>query len=87
MSARREQISVTLEPDLRIFAEQVAAREDHPRRPNPPLDCGSGTPRGARSGSRRTTIGISSIPPGDDGGARSCPTHVAELIGQATQGL
>ena len=28
MSARREQISVTLEPDLRIFAEQVAARED-----------------------------------------------------------
>jgi hypothetical protein len=28
MSARREQISVTLDPDLRIFAEQVAARED-----------------------------------------------------------
>jgi hypothetical protein len=28
MAARREQVSVILDPDLRAFAEQVAARED-----------------------------------------------------------
>ena len=28
MAARREQISVILDPDLRAFAEQAAARED-----------------------------------------------------------
>ena len=28
MSSKREQISVTLDPELRTFAEQIAARED-----------------------------------------------------------